>query len=185
VADYLSMRIKQLEGPPVLTDDAIKFVNSEIQTPLDEPLSHELLREAWTNHQTNLRSAIVLAVAAAEVGFKQFVSKVFPDTAWILENLQSPPLLRMLELFPWDAIKLQLNGHAIRIPDLIKDGLKKAITLRNEIVHGGKGGLTADTAESVFYCVRDFLYFLDALTDLKWWAMDFVNPEALREFAKS
>jgi hypothetical protein len=46
-----------------------------------------------------MRSAIVLAVAAAEVGFKQFAVKIFPDTAWILEHLQSPPLTKMLDLF--------------------------------------------------------------------------------------
>jgi hypothetical protein len=185
VADYLSMKIKQLENPPVLTKEATDFVNAEISGELDEPLGHELLREAWTNLETNMRSAIVLAVAAAEVGFKQFAVKIFPDTAWILEHLQSPPLTKMLDLFPWDKIKLQINGKAVSVPETIKDELKKAITLRNEIVHGYSAGLTSDTTESVLYCVRDLLYFLDGLTDLKWWAFEFVSPDARKHFAKS
>jgi len=183
VADYMSMRIKQLENPPVLTDEAVAFVRTEILGELDEPLGHELLREAWTNQKTNLRSAIVLAVAAAEVGFKQFASKVFPDTAWILENLQSPPLSKMLDLFPWDKLKLQINGQQVTVPDSIKDELKTAVTLRNEIVHGRSGALTSDIAESVLYSVRDLLYFLDALINLKVWAFDFVSTDARMHFA--
>src|ERR1700735_1378761 len=163
VADYMSMRIRQLENPPILTDDAVEFLKTEILGGLDEPLGHELLREAWTNQDTNLRRAIVLAVAAAEVGFKQFAVKLFPDTAWILENLQSPPLSKMLELFPWDKLKLQINDKPVSVPESIKVQLKKAITLRNEIVHGRVSGLTNDTAEAVLFSVRDLLYFLDAL----------------------
>ena len=183
VAQYLSMKIKQLENPPKLTDEATEFVRTAILGDLDEPLGHELLREAWTNCDTNLRSAIVLAVAAAEVGFKQFASKMLPDTAWVLENLQSPPLVRMLELFPWDKLKLEINGQPVTVPDLIRDELKKAITLRNEIVHGRSGSLTKDTTEEVLYSVRDLLYFLDALVDRKVWAFGHVSAGARQHFA--
>jgi hypothetical protein len=179
------MKIKQLENPPKLTDEATEFVRTAILGDLDEPLGHELLREAWTNRDTNLRSAIVLAVAAAEVGFKQFAMKVFPETGWILETLQAPPLLKMLELFPWEKIKLAINGQAVTVPDSIKDELKKAITLRNEIVHGRSGSLTRDTTEEVLYSVRDLLYFLDALTDLKWWAFEHVSAGARHHFANN
>jgi hypothetical protein len=132
-----------------------------------------------------MRSAIVLAVAAAEVGFKQFAVKLFPDTAWILENLQSPSLSKMLDLFPWDKLKLQINGEPISVPDSIKSELKKAVTLRNEIVHGSVSGLTSDTTESVLFSVRDLLYFLDALTYSNRWAFNFVSPEARKHFTKS
>jgi len=182
VADYMSLRIKQLENPPVLTDAATEFVRNEIVGELDEPLGHELLREAWTNQETNLRSAIVLAVAAAEVGFKQFASKVFPDCAWILENLQSPPLSKMLDLFPWDKMKLAINEQPVTVPDSIKDELKKAVTLRNEIVHGRSGALTSDITESVLFSVRDLLYFLDALIDRKVWAFEFMSADARKHF---
>jgi hypothetical protein len=182
VTDYMSLRIKQVENPPILTDAAIEFARTEILGELDEPLGHELLREAWTNQDANLRSAIVIAVAAAEVGFKQFAAKTLPDTAWILENLQSPPLSKMLDLFPWDKMKLQINGRPVTVPDSIKDELKKAVTLRNEIVHGRSGTLTSDTSESVLYCVRDLLYFLDALTDRKTWAFEHMSVVARNHF---
>ena len=183
VTDYMSIGFKQLENPPLLTDEAVQFVRTEISGELDEPLGHELLREAWTNRETNLRSAIVLAVAAAEVGFKQFASRAFPDSAWILENLQSPPLSKMFDLFPWEKMKLQINGQPVTVPGSIKDELKKAVTLRNEIVHGRSGALTSDITELVLFSVRDLLYFLDALTNMKAWAFDFMSTEARKHFA--
>jgi hypothetical protein len=183
VTDYMTLKLRQLDSPPEWTNDAEEFVKMEILGELDEPLGHELLREAWTNRETNLRSAIVLAVAAAEVGFKQFASKLFPDTAWILENLQSPPLTRMLDRFPWNKLKLQINGKDLTVPDSIKDELTKAIKLRNDVVHGGAVKLSVDTVESVLTSVRDLLYFLDALTDVKRWAFDHMSPEARKHYA--
>lgn len=177
------MSIRQLESPPQWTNEAAEFVKTEIVGELDEPLGHELLREAWTNRETNFRSAVVLAVAAAEVGFKQFASKTFPDAAWILENLQSPPLVRMLELFPWPKLKLQINGKDLTVPDSIIDGLKKAVTLRNSIVHGGPVKLTLDTVESVLFSVRDLLYFLDALSGPKKWAFDHLSRAAQMHYS--
>ena len=183
VADYMTLRVRQLESLPQWTSEAAEFVKTEILGELDEPLGHELLREAWTNRETNLRSSVVLAVAAAEVGFKQFASRTFPDTAWIPENLQSPPLVKMLELFPWPKLKLQINGKDLTVPDSIIDGLKMAVTLRNSIVHGGAVKLTLDTVESVLFSVRDLLYFLDTLAGPKQWAFEHLSREARVHYA--
>ena len=61
-----------------------------------EPLCHELYREAWEERQKNPRNAVVFGIAAAEVSFKQCVSALAPDTRWLLENVPSPPLTKML-----------------------------------------------------------------------------------------
>lgn len=188
VADSMTLRIKQQENAPVLTPDSTEFVSKGIAGDLDEPLGHELLREAWSNLEANQRSAVVIAVAAAEVGFKQFAITFLPDTAWILENLQSPPLNKMLDLFPWDKVKLAINQLPIAVPDVTKAELRKAVTLRNEIVHGGGRALTVDTAEAVLHTVRDLLYFLDTMNDGlaggKGWALPFVSEDARMHFAK-
>jgi hypothetical protein len=136
---------------------------------LDEPLGHELLREAWTNRNANPRSCIVLAVAAAEVGFKQFASKTFPDAAWILENVQSPPLVkRLTELFPWSKLKVQINGKDLTPPDSVTTTLTKAVRLRNDIDHGRGENLSGKTVDSVLTAVRDLLYFLDVVHGQQW-----------------
>jgi hypothetical protein len=168
VADYLSFKVEQSYSGPEWSTEAAQFIKAEISGDLDEPLGHELLREAWTNRDANPRSSIVLAVAAAEVGFKQFASRAFPDTAWILENLPSPPLVKMLtDLFPWTKLKLQIEDRK-PIPDSITVILKKAVLLRNEIVHRRVENLNDDTVLSVLTAVRDLLYSLDLLENQTW-----------------
>jgi hypothetical protein len=112
------------------------FLQAEFMKGTDEPLGHELLREADENRRNNPRSSLILGVAAAEVGFKQFASKSLPDTAWLLE-LPSPPLVEMLQKFPWEQLKLRINGKIPAVPDSIINELKKGVNLRNTIIHSG------------------------------------------------
>ena len=168
---------------PQWTNEAAEFVQTEALTYLDEPLGHELLREASANRKANPRSSLVLAVAAAEVSFKQFVARMVPDGAWILE-LPTPPLIDMLAAFPWLTLKAKINGKAVIIPDPIKNQLKKAIMLRNKIVHAGTVELKKETLDSVLTSVHDFLYFLDAISGQKW-ALKHISLETLKQFAST
>jgi hypothetical protein len=164
------------------TSEAEKFLEAEISGDLDEPLGHELLREAWTNRRENPRSCIVLAVAAAEVGFKQFASKALPDAAWILESLPSPPLVKMLtELFPWSKLNVQIDGESLTPPKSVTTTLTKAVLLRNDIVHGRGENLNRKTVDSVLIAVRDLLYFLDAFQGQRW-ALYYLSGEAIKHF---
>jgi hypothetical protein len=78
IADNLFLKI-EFGSAFHWTDDDLGFVRSNVVEDVDEPLGHQLLREAAVNRPNNLRSSLVLAVVAAEVGFKQFVSKALPD----------------------------------------------------------------------------------------------------------
>jgi len=179
VADNLRLQVK-FSRLPRWTNETAEFVRTEALGELDEPLGHELLREAAVNRKSNnLRSSLVLAVVAAEVGFKQFASKAFPDTNWILENLPSPPLVKMLKVFPWTELSLAINGRVPSVPDSIKSELEKAVNLRNQIVHAGGVKLKAETVDSVLTSVRDLLYFLDALRGQDW-AANYLSPDALK-----
>jgi hypothetical protein len=181
VADYISMKLS-IHVHPVWTSEAEQFLNAEAFGELDEPLGHELFREAWTNRDANPRSCVVLAVAAAEVGFKQFASKAFPDAAWILESLQAPPLVKMLaELFPWSKLKVQVNGKSLTPPESVMNILKKAVVLRNDIVHGRGESLSGKTVDSVLTAVRDLLYFLDVAQGREW-AIYHLSAEARKHF---
>jgi hypothetical protein len=181
VMDCLSMEVS-LKVHPQWSVEAEQFVKAELTSDLDEPLGQELLREAWTNRKENPRSCIVLAVAAAEVGFKQFAANVFPDTAWLLESLQSPPLVKMLtELFPWSKLNVQINGQTLTPPESVTTTLVKAVKLRNDIVHGRLENLNGRTVTSVLTAVRDLLYFLDAAQGQRW-ALDHISGEARKHF---
>lgn len=163
------------------TNEAAEFVQTKALTDTDEPLGHELLREAVLNRKANPRSSLVLAVAAAEVGFKQFAARMFPDTAWILE-LPTPPLTEMLARFPWAVLKERISGKPAFIPDLIEKQLKKAVMLRNKVVHTGTVELKKDTLRSVIKSVHDLLYFLDVLSGESW-AVRHISPAFLQPFA--
>ena len=163
-------------------DEDTDFVRKEILGDLDEPLAHELLREAVANRKGNPRSSLVLAVAAAEVGFKQFASETFPDSGWILEKLQSPSLETMMKVFPWSKLGLAINGKPLSVPNSTKTGLKKAIELRNKVAHVGIAKLEIESIESAITSSRDLLYFLDAVRG-QGWALNHLSPDALKSFS--
>jgi hypothetical protein len=181
VEDYISYRIS-VRVHSKWSDECDKFLVTETPGELDEPVGHVLLREAWANRAENPRSSIVLAVAAAEVGFKQFASKVLPDSAWILESVQSPPLVKMLkDLFPWSRLNVRINGQNVTPPDSVTTTLEKAVHLRNDIVHGRAGNVNGKTATSVWVAVRDLLYFLDFAQGHQW-ALYHLSGEARKHF---
>jgi hypothetical protein len=159
-----------------------EFLQAEFMKGTDEPLGHELLREADENRRNNPRSSLILGVAAAEVGFKQFASKIRPDTAWLLE-LPSPPLVDMLQKFPWEQLKPRINGKIPAVPDSIIDELRKGVTLRNKIVHSGVARLSPETLDSLLDTVKDLLYFLDVLHGSgQDWPLNFIDQDVVKRF---
>jgi hypothetical protein len=60
VADNLRAQM-ELSLLPGWTNEKAEFVRTEVLGNLDEPLGHELLREAAANRKDNLRSSLVLA----------------------------------------------------------------------------------------------------------------------------
>jgi hypothetical protein len=170
VADSISVGIKFLHSLHTWSKEDAAFLQAELLTGSNEPLAHELLREAEINRESNPRSSLILGVAAAEVGFKQFVSETFPDTSWLME-LPSPPLIEMINKFPWEKVKTQINNQVPTVPTPILNELKKAITLRNKIVHSGIAALEPDTMGSIGNAVNDFLYFLDIVRTGQGWPL--------------
>jgi hypothetical protein len=181
VADNLSLSIS-VKIHPRWTPEASEFLAAEASSLLNEPLGHELLREAWTNRESNPRSSIVLAVAAAEVGFKRFATSVLPDTSWLLESLSSPPVVKMIkELFPWPRLNLQVNGVPFVPPASAINTLEKAVLLRNNIVHGREDQLERSTVVSIITAVRDLLYSFD-FAQGQTWALYHLSAFARKDF---
>jgi hypothetical protein len=81
--------------PSIKIDEGVRqdFASLNDQT-LGKRLGRELFREAWRLMHVQPRSALLIAIAAAEVGFKEWASEVAPDTAWLFETIQSPPIDR-------------------------------------------------------------------------------------------
>jgi hypothetical protein len=139
-----------------------------------EPLGHELYREARGQGERN-RSALVLGIAAAEVGFKQYVAAAAPDTAWLMANLQTPPLIAMFHHY-WPLLRPpgETGAPAPPLPrDLVKT-LDRGVQLRNKVVHAGRLPAEAEVRE-VLAAVGDFLWLLDYHRGFAW-AADYLSP---------
>ena len=147
----------------------------------DEPIAHDLLREAWRQGRGNGRSALVLAIAAAEIGFKQFAAQVVPEARWLLEELQAPPLWRMLRDFlPRLPCKENVRGRVFLPRKGVINVLKDAAEIRNRVVHGKAFEVDEKLKESVLFATRDLLYLLDYYSGSTW-ALRHVSPESMRE----
>ncbi len=62
----------------------------------DEPLHHSLFREASAQIGLNPRSALLIAIAAAEIAVKRCILTLVPDAEWLATNVPSPPLYLMI-----------------------------------------------------------------------------------------
>jgi hypothetical protein len=160
-------------------------IRREIETLViaggDEPIGHKLYREAYEQRFENPRSALVIGIAAAEVGFKQCVVSLLPDTEWLVDNAPSPPLVKMLlEYLPRLPAKCRINDKVIPPPPKIIEQLKKGITLRNAIVHIGSKKITGFTIEEILLAVQDLLWLLDYYRGVSW-AIDWVRDETKKE----
>ncbi len=104
----------------------------------NEPLGHELFLEAWGLRSGNPRSALIIGMSAAEVGFKQCIGRLVPDAEWLANNAPTPPLDRMLSTYlPLLPAKLRIEGSVLKPSLRIRSAIKKGIEARNHTVHVG------------------------------------------------
>ena len=147
--------------------DMDEAISELLQKNEYEPLAHELAREALALHETSPRTALITAVVALETGVKQYIKYAAPDTSWLIENLASPPVERLIT----DYIP-KLNAVARR-PELTLtskelDLLKKRISQRNQIAHGAALSADARAVKEFIRFVINVLYKLDFCRGLAW-----------------
>ena len=65
----------------------------------EEPLGHQLLREAKEIAEHNPRSALLICYSALEVGLKQHIERCEPAAGWLALNAPTPPLSDILKKF--------------------------------------------------------------------------------------
>ncbi|MGH8523037.1 MAG: hypothetical protein ACREXX_21520 [Gammaproteobacteria bacterium] len=169
----LTVGIEQL----IMSDEVADGVADLWQKGAEEPLAHELFREAAEQEHKNPRSSLVLGVAAAEVGFKQLVGNLVPDAKWLADNVPSPPLVVMLtEYFPTLPTEVRLAGTKPKVPGKLIEMLKKAVLLRNQVAHGKSPKISADTLHDILATVHDCLYLFDYYNG-QCWAWDRITSD--------
>ena len=112
-------------------------VKQLVQQEEQAPVAHEILREAWNLASRSPRSALMLGMAAVEVGVKAFITLLVPESEWLCFEVPTPPIVRVLrEYLPKLPVRRRIDGKAF-IPDDMLETLKKATEKRNRAAHRG------------------------------------------------
>lgn len=152
----------------ILTEESRRNVAELVAEGRAEPLAHELLREAQSAAR-DPRTALISSVAALEIGIKACVASLLPLAQWLVENVPSPPVERLLnEYLPTLPAKLTINGKILPPPPTHMATIKKAIGLRNKVVHSGKADVSWQTSNEVLRVVGDVLWLLDYYAGHAW-----------------
>ena len=141
------------------------------------PLHHDLFREAWEQHYSNPRSAIVIGIAAAEIAVKKCITELVPEAEWLAINLPTPPLVRILaEYLPMLPARCLIDNRVVPPPESLLDCLRKGVTIRNQLSHAGTASPSVDTVGEVLKAIHDLLWLLDFYSGNEW-ALKYVRPD--------
>ena len=171
----ISLSMQQL-WPLTPTDAALREVMVTVDEGGDEPLSHQLFREATAQRHQNPRSALVIGVSAIEVAVKECIAALDPLATWLVQHLPTPPVERMLrEYLPTLDSTNQIDGKVVPPPSDLLDELKKAIGWRNRVTHGGHLEVSPDrVADFLEVTAHDIIWLLTYYAGTAW-ALDNVT----------
>lgn len=161
-------------------EDLVSGVHHLWAHQCEEPLAHELLREAADQQFRNRRSSLIMSIAAAEVGLKQLIGTLIPDAKWLANNTPSPPLATMLaEYMPLLPTAFRVNGQIPKVPKVMLDTIKKGVSLRNRIIHSEALVISSKTLLDVLRVTHDCVYLYDCFAGHTW-AWERITAESRR-----
>lgn len=167
------------------SDQVQREVENLITQGTNEPIGRELYNEALGQVETNLRSSLIMGIAAAEVGMKQYIGELVPQAQWLVENMPSPPLIRMVEEYlPLSPAKARIGSEVSAPPEDVIKTLKKGVTLRNKLIHVGSANLSKRSVKGVLTAVSDLLWLLDYYRGFTW-AFEHLTEEVRRSLQPS
>jgi hypothetical protein len=153
-------------GIPRLDAPVAYSVRRLLTSGIAEPTSEELLREAWAARGANPRAGLLLAVAAAEVGFKALVIDLVPEVRWLTLHVPSPPLVRLLSnSLPELPVR---QGVAACPPPKLRSVMQKAVDARNDLAHQGKFDRLDVDLDEILEVVRSLLHQFAYYRDFTW-----------------
>ncbi len=138
-----------------------------------EPTAYNLLLEAFEQLNSNPRSALVIGVAALEIGVKQCIADLAPATAWLLTKTQAPPVVSLLcDYLPTLEAKVKIRGgKTLAPPKAIRRAIHGAVEARNSLVHRSGVAMKGFDLEEALKAIRDVLFLLEFYQGHDWaWA---------------
>ena len=153
-----------------IEDNRLELQNLLSVDNMNEPLGHQLLREAKEFFvQHHLRTAALIAYVALETGTKQFIQYAAPASSWLIANIQSPPITKLLRGYIPQLVNPVLLAEKkwLNLKPLL-NRLDKLMVCRNNIVHFGNVSDDKPIPDSYLSDVSDILYIFDVLNGHQW-----------------
>jgi len=121
----------------------------------------------------------VTAVAAAETGVKECIASLVPGAGWLVGELPSPPIVKILrEYIKQLPAKCKIDGAVRRPPKDLITKVNKAVEKRNKLVHGNQVEIEFGELRELLAAVSDLLYLLDYYNGHEW-ALRHVSADTL------
>lgn len=157
------LQIRPITIPGYMTT---KNLQSTLQRLIDkkaeEPISQKLIRESISTMAKNPKGAFVIAATALEVGVKEFILTMTNENEWLIENLPSPPIVKILsEYIPTICTDFKLSEDKI-------SKLKTLINRRNKLVHVGEFNLDKSQLLKSINLIYDILILFEIKKGNNW-----------------
>ena len=153
-----------LEPQKIGTNEILGFLKLNFQ----EPVGHELLREAKELQHSSPRSAVLIAVAAVEVAVKSVIVGKVSDAAWLIDTIQSPPVVDILiDYFPRLFSEEKQFWEPTKERGIIKT-IYDAVGIRNQIANKGDPPPKREKIAEIIAAAQELLWVCDYYSGHKW-----------------
>jgi hypothetical protein len=159
---------------PDLTDEFQDSLNQLAVAGEREPLGWEIWHNALAvRDQGDSRAAVIMSVSAIEVELKRLIGQLVPDAEWLITNLQSPSIFKMIQDY---LPTLPNKPQGLNATKRLKTVLHDAVELRNELVHVPVTDAEREIIESkvanacnyILAMASDLLWLFDAYRGHEW-----------------
>lgn len=156
---------------------SIKRLNSDV---LQNLFHFNLMREAYGIVHSNDYAPFVIAFTALETNIKCFIKDKSPDAAWLIENMPSPQIEKIVRHYLPTILELKYEPCLGKIADEVK----KRAEQRNKIVHGKYNQIKFDTMSNFLAFVNDMNWFLEFLKDevKNSWCKDNISKDFISNY---
>lgn len=148
--------------------EAMAILQELFNARRDEPMAHSLLREAREQLEDgNIRSALVVGVAAVEIGLKHCIATIAPDTEYLMREIPQPPVTKLLvDYLP--TLRLAASAGRHKLKSQVIETVRKAVQMRNSTVHGNRSTIDFERVGDILGLAERLLSYFDACCGEEW-----------------
>jgi hypothetical protein len=140
-----------------------------VESGKQEPVAHQLFREAWELRRSNPRSALAIGMAAAETGVKDLIASLVPNSHWLVKKMLSPSVVKVLrEYLPILPVRARFKDKTLKPPAELITLIRKGTDYRNDLVHAGAPLPGWEELERILSAVNDVFWICQLYAGEEW-----------------